>query len=109
VQLAVLLGSHTGLVVVGEIGGGARQEHSAVGESANVAARPQVLAAPNTLVISAATYDLSQGYLHRQDRGPQALRGVARRAVEAGTGGDQPPVTQCGAFFAAGPRAHCFQ
>ena len=53
VQLAVRLGIHTGLVVVGEVGGGTRQEQLALGETPNLAARLQGLAAPNTLVISA--------------------------------------------------------
>ena len=47
------LGVHTGLVVVGEVGGGTRQEQLALGETPNLAARLQGLAAPNTLVISA--------------------------------------------------------
>ena len=55
VQLAVRLGIHTGLVVVGEVGGGTRQEQLALGETPNLAARLQGIAAPNTLVISAAT------------------------------------------------------
>ena len=52
VQLAVRLGVHTGLVVVGEIGGGIRQEQLALGEPPNLAARLQGIAAPNTLVAS---------------------------------------------------------
>ena len=55
ITLAVRLGIHTGLVVVGAMGGGGRQEQLALGETPNVAARIQGLAAPNTLVISAAT------------------------------------------------------
>src|SRR5262249_11788762 len=54
VQLAVRGGVHPGLVVVGGVGGGTRQEQLALGETPNVAARLQGLAAPNTLVISAA-------------------------------------------------------
>src|SRR5712691_8733057 len=50
-QRAVRLGIHTGLVVVGEVGGGTRQEQLALGETPNLAARLQGLAAPNTLVI----------------------------------------------------------
>jgi class 3 adenylate cyclase len=46
VQLAVRLGVHTGLVVVGEVGGGAKQEQLALGEPPNLAARLQGLAAP---------------------------------------------------------------
>ena len=54
---------HTGLVVVGEVGGGARQEQLALGETPNLAARLQGFAAPDTLVISAATFQLSEGSL----------------------------------------------
>src|SRR5438094_6946295 len=48
VQLALRVGIHTGLVVVGAIGSGDRQEHLALGETPNIAARIQGLAAPNT-------------------------------------------------------------
>ena len=49
IQLAVRLGIHTGLVVVGEMGGAGRQEQLALGEVPNIAARIQGLAAPNTV------------------------------------------------------------
>src|SRR5262249_21210705 len=61
VRLAVRLGIHTGLVVVGEIGGGGRQEQLALGETPNIAARLQGLAAPETVVLSAATLQLLPG------------------------------------------------
>jgi class 3 adenylate cyclase len=77
VRLAARLGIHTGLVVVGEVGGGTRQEQLALGETPNLAARLQGIAAPNTLVISAATLRLVQGYFACQDLGAQTLRGVA--------------------------------
>ena len=74
VQLAVRLGIHTGLVVVGEVGGGTRQEQLALGETPNLAARLQGLAAPNTLVISAATYRLLGGFFACQSLGTQLLQ-----------------------------------
>jgi class 3 adenylate cyclase len=55
IQLALRLGIHTGLVVIGEMGGAGRQEQLALGETPNVAARIQGLAAPNTIAISEAT------------------------------------------------------
>ena len=76
-RLAVRVGIHTGVVVVGEIGGGSRQEHLALGDTPNIAARLQGYAAPDTVVISAATYQLSQGYFLLHDYGTQTLRGVA--------------------------------
>src|SRR5215831_5017419 len=74
--LAVRIGIHTGLVVVGAMGHGGRHEQLALGETPNVAARLQALAAPNTVAISEATYRLVQGYVACQDLGAQTLRGV---------------------------------
>jgi class 3 adenylate cyclase/predicted ATPase len=76
-QLAIRVGIHTGLVVVGAMGGGGRQEQLALGETPNVAARIQGLAASNSLVVSSATYRLIQGYFACQDLGAQTLRGMA--------------------------------
>src|SRR5215813_7004728 len=55
IHLAVRLGLHTGLVVVGAMDGSGRQEQLALGETPNVATRIQALAAPNTIAISEAT------------------------------------------------------
>ena len=78
VQLAVRLGIHTGLVVVGDVGGGARQEQLALGETPNLAARLQGLAAPNTVVISATTFHLLGGFFACQPLGTPALKGQAQ-------------------------------
>jgi class 3 adenylate cyclase/DNA-binding winged helix-turn-helix (wHTH) protein/tetratricopeptide (TPR) repeat protein len=77
-RLAVRLGVHTGLVVVGPVGAGAHSEPLALGEVPNVAARLQSLAAPNMLVISAATYPLIAGYFTCEALGEQPLRGLAQ-------------------------------
>ncbi|HLQ63636.1 MAG TPA: adenylate/guanylate cyclase domain-containing protein, partial [bacterium] len=78
VRLAVRLGIHTGLVVVGEMGSGGRQEQLALGETPNIAARLQGLAAPDTVVISAATAHLIHGYFVCQPLGAQALKGLTQ-------------------------------
>src|SRR3989442_15529581 len=78
VHLAARLGIHTGLVVVGDVGGGARQEQLALGETPNLAARLQGLAAPNTLVISAATFQLLGGFFACQPLGTPLLKGLAQ-------------------------------
>ncbi len=77
VRLAVRIGIHTGLVVVGEMGGGSRQEQLALGETPNVAARIQGLAAPDTVAISPATFRLVRGYFTCQDLGSHTLKGLA--------------------------------
>ena len=76
-RLAVRLGIHTGLVVVGEMGGGERHGQLALGETPNLAARLQGLAALDTVVISTATLHLVQGYVVCQDLGVHPLKGVA--------------------------------
>ena len=77
VRLAIRIAIHTGLVVVGDMGGRGRQERLALGATPNVAARLEDLATPNTVVMSAATYQLVRGYFTVEDLGPHTLRGVA--------------------------------
>jgi predicted ATPase/class 3 adenylate cyclase len=75
--LRLRIGIDTGLVVVGELGKGARSEQIALGETPNRAARLQGLAAPNTLVMSGETYRLTQGFFECQELGLQSLKGVS--------------------------------
>ena len=78
VELAMRVAVHTGLVVVGEMGGGGRQEQLALGATPNVAARLQAIAEPGSVVISGTTHALVQDYFTTSDLGAQTLRGVAR-------------------------------
>ena len=80
-RVAVRLGIHTGLVVVGQMGEGERHEQLALGETPNIAARLQGLAAPDTVVISAATYQLVQGLFTYQVLDTPPLKGVAQPLV----------------------------
>src|SRR5262249_1411925 len=68
---------HTGLVVVGEIGSEGKREHLALGETPNLAARLQGLAAPDTVVISGTTYQLVHGLFDCRDLGPHEVKGIA--------------------------------
>jgi class 3 adenylate cyclase/predicted ATPase len=77
VQLAVRLGIHSGPVVVGEMGGGGRHEHLATGETVNIAARLEGLAALNTVLISHVTARLVREAFVLEALGPHALKGVA--------------------------------
>jgi class 3 adenylate cyclase len=77
VELAVRIGIHTGPVVVGEMGGGGRHEHLALGETPNIAARLEGLAQSNTAVISPVTAQLVQRSFVLEDLGLHELKGVA--------------------------------
>src|SRR4029077_2391921 len=77
-DLSVRLGIATGLAVVGDlIGEGAAQERGVIGETPNLAARLQALAAPNTLIIAEATRRQIGGLFDLEDLGPQAFAGFA--------------------------------
>jgi class 3 adenylate cyclase len=78
IRLCIRVGIHTGLVVVGEMGGGGHQEQLALGDTPNVASRVQGLAEPDTVVVSNATQRLIEGYFSYQDLGLQKLKGVGR-------------------------------
>jgi TOMM system kinase/cyclase fusion protein len=77
IRLAVRIGIHTGLVVVGEIGGVGREEPLALGATPNIAARLQGCALPDTVVMSDATWRLVQGAFACHDFGVHPLPGVA--------------------------------
>jgi class 3 adenylate cyclase len=66
------------VVVLGDVGEGVRQEPLALGETLNIAARLQHLAVPNTLVISAVTHQLIEGYFTCEALGEQALPGLVQ-------------------------------
>src|SRR5215471_16415042 len=75
--LQVRLGIHTGLVVAREMGVGDQPEPLAiVGETPNIAARLQGLAEPDTVVMSAATHRLVQGFFACRDLGVHPVKGI---------------------------------
>jgi hypothetical protein len=76
-RLQVRIGIHTGLVVVGEMGGGTKREQLALGDTPNIAARLQGLAEPDTVLLSAATQRLVADLFEFQDLGTRKLKGVS--------------------------------
>ena len=75
--LLVRIAVHTGLVVVGPLGGETNRDPMAIsGETPNIAARLQSIAEPGQVVVSAATYRLIQGFFVCRSLGTPALKGV---------------------------------
>jgi TOMM system kinase/cyclase fusion protein len=75
--LQVRVAVHTGLAVVGQLGGETNPDPMAIsGETPNIAARLQSIAEPGQVVISAATYKLIQGFFVCRSLGTPALKGV---------------------------------
>ncbi|MFT5042318.1 MAG: class 3 adenylate cyclase/predicted ATPase, partial [Hyphomicrobiaceae bacterium] len=107
-RLSLRIGVHTGLVVVGDIDQGAQREELALGQTPNVAARIQSIAAPDTVVVSAATHRLLGNQFESENLGQHRLKGVAEpmtayrisgessnRGAHVGSGGE-PPTTLVG-------------
>ncbi len=76
--LQTRIGVATGLVVVGErIGEASSQEHVVLGETPNLAARLQSIAAPNQIIVSSATRRLTGELFEFSDLGDVTLKGFA--------------------------------
>ena len=72
------IGVATGLVVVGDlVGEGPAQEHAAIGDALNLAARLQQLAEPGTVVIAEPTRKLLGRRFELRDLGLQMVKGLA--------------------------------
>ncbi len=78
IRLAARVGIHTGPVVIGAMGGGAKSEVLALGDTTNIAARLEAVAAPDSVVISGATQRLVPGMFLLQDLGTPPLKGIAK-------------------------------
>lgn len=78
ITLAVRIGIHTGLTVVGEVGSGANRERLAMGETPNIAARLQGIAGADEIVISGATQKLVERQFALEPLGAQRVRGLSR-------------------------------
>jgi class 3 adenylate cyclase/tetratricopeptide (TPR) repeat protein len=74
-SIQVRLGLNTGLVVVGAIGDNLRMDYTAVGDTTNLAARLQQVAAPGQIVVSEATHRLVAGYCDTRSLGVLSLKG----------------------------------
>src|SRR2546427_11890277 len=61
-ELHARIGIHTGPVVVGTVGNDLKMDYTAIGDTTNLAARLESLAAPGTILVSEATYRLVRGF-----------------------------------------------
>ncbi len=76
-ELAVRIGIHTGLAVVGRLSEGDKRS-LALGDTPNIAARLQDIGEPNTITISAASHRLIERHFVCEALGKQTLRGFSR-------------------------------
>jgi class 3 adenylate cyclase/tetratricopeptide (TPR) repeat protein len=74
-RLQARIGIHTGPVVVGTVGNDLKMDYTAIGDTTNLAARLQALAAPGTTLLSEATQRLLGGVVRVRPTGPLVVRG----------------------------------
>jgi class 3 adenylate cyclase/tetratricopeptide (TPR) repeat protein len=76
-NLPVRISVHTGPVVFGPIINKLSMDYTAIGDTANIAARLQQAAEPATILLSETTYRLAQSYARVEPVGPLVLKGKA--------------------------------
>jgi class 3 adenylate cyclase/tetratricopeptide (TPR) repeat protein len=79
IDFNVRIGINTGLVVVGEFGGGGATEYTAMGDAINVAARMQQAAEPGTVLVTQNTYDVAARFFEFDPRGPLSVKGKSEQ------------------------------
>ncbi|MGA7101948.1 MAG: adenylate/guanylate cyclase domain-containing protein, partial [Pseudolabrys sp.] len=78
-EIAIRVGIHTGLIVIGsELASGGAQDHSIVGEAANLAARLQADAPTNSVIVSGETFEMISGMFDYEALGPKRFKGISR-------------------------------
>ncbi|HKY50900.1 MAG TPA: adenylate/guanylate cyclase domain-containing protein [Candidatus Limnocylindria bacterium] len=78
-EFRIRAGVNTGEVVVGEVGSDLMYEYTAMGDAVNVAARMQSMAAPGTVLVTAATYRFVAPVVEAVDRGAIEIKGKTER------------------------------
>ena len=76
-QVRVRMGVNTGTVVVGRIGDNLRMDYTAVGDTTNIAARLQQLAAPGQICAGESVHAAGSPYFEFTLLGRQAVKGIA--------------------------------
>ena len=76
VDLSIRVGLNSGEVVVRAIGNDLRMDYTAVGQTTHLAARMEQLAVPGTIVLTAETLRLVQGFVDFKPLGPTPVKGL---------------------------------
>jgi class 3 adenylate cyclase/tetratricopeptide (TPR) repeat protein len=77
VEMQIRVGLNSGDVVVRSIGSDLRMDYSAVGQTTNLAARMEQLAAPGSIRLTAGTLHLAEGFVQVTPLGPVPVKGLA--------------------------------
>jgi class 3 adenylate cyclase/tetratricopeptide (TPR) repeat protein len=76
IPIQIRVGLNSGEVVVRTIGSDLRMDYTVVGQTTNVAARMEQMAVPGSILISAKTLGLAEGYVQVKPLGPLKVKGL---------------------------------
>ena len=76
VLIQIRVGLNSGKVVGRSIGSDLRMDYTAVGQTTNVAARMEQMTVPGSILISADTLTLAEGYVQVKPLGPLKVKGL---------------------------------
>ena len=74
--LQIRVGLNSGEVVVRSIGSDLHMDYTAVGQTTHVAARMEQMALPGSILLSAETLALAEGYVEVRSQGPLPVKGL---------------------------------
>jgi len=77
IDFRMRIGINSGAVVVGAIGDDLRMDYTATGDTANLAARMEALAEPDSVYVSENTFRLTEGYFRFEHLGRKTVKGKA--------------------------------
>jgi tetratricopeptide (TPR) repeat protein len=77
IPVQIRVGLNSGEVVVRSIGSDLKMDYTAVGQTTHLAARMEQAAIPGTVLISADTLRLAEGYVDAKPLGPMVIKGLA--------------------------------
>ena len=76
ISIQIRVGLNSGKVVGRSIGSDLRMDYTAVGQTTNVAARMEQMTVPGSILISADTLTLAEGYVQVKPLGPLKVKGL---------------------------------
>ncbi|HKQ57553.1 MAG TPA: adenylate/guanylate cyclase domain-containing protein [Candidatus Eisenbacteria bacterium] len=77
VNVQIRVGVNSGEVVVRAIGSDLRMDYTAIGQTTHLAARMEQLASPGSILLTASTLALVEGYVEVTSMGPVPIKGLA--------------------------------
>jgi hypothetical protein len=77
VNVQIRVGLNSGEVVVRAIGSDLRMDYTAVGQTTHLAARMEQLASPGSILLTASTLELVEGFVAVKSLGPVPVKGLA--------------------------------